>query len=168
MHVVPCASRLCSEERASVDVLPKNSCGCEAPGRPGRTIGSSGAEWLKRQSLKKFVPRGDIEPDSEPSAIGTSAEAPTASSRPPASIIVRSVILLLSSGARVAGTSRLPVPGRRITRLLALVDVNRSRPLPRLFPRGGCRHPTYSSAVPGRRHRARDRDGLPEPVQRVL
>jgi len=84
VHVVPCASRLASDERAFVEVLPKNSCGCDAPGSPGRTIGSSGAKWLRRQTLKKFVPCG---------AGGLDAEAAAAATRsPPATIVVRNII----------------------------------------------------------------------------
>ena len=74
MHVVPFASRLRSDERAFVEVLPKNSCGCDAPGNPGRTIGSSGAKWLRRQTLKKFVPCGAGGIDAAP--------APDASAQP--------------------------------------------------------------------------------------
>lgn len=33
-------------ERALVVSLPKKLCMCEAPGRPGKTIGSSGARWV--------------------------------------------------------------------------------------------------------------------------
>jgi hypothetical protein len=84
VHVVPCASRLASEERAFVEVLPKNSCGCDAPGSPGRTIGSSGAKWLRRQTLKKFVPCDAGGLDAEP--------ALAASSSPPATIVVRSIM----------------------------------------------------------------------------
>ena len=54
------------------------------PGSPGRTIGSSGAKWLRRQTLKKFVPCGAGGLDAEP--------APATSSSPPAAIVVRSII----------------------------------------------------------------------------
>ena len=36
--------------------LPTKLWSCEAPGRPGKTIGSSGARWLKPQALTKFTP----------------------------------------------------------------------------------------------------------------
>ena len=38
-------------------VLPKKSCRCEAPGCFGYTMGSSGARWLGRQSVKKVLAR---------------------------------------------------------------------------------------------------------------
>ena len=43
-------------ENAFVVVLPKKSCRCEAPGCFGYTMGSSGARWLGRQSVKKVWP----------------------------------------------------------------------------------------------------------------
>ena len=41
-------------EKASVDVLPKKSWLWDAPGLAGWTMGSSGAEWLYRQTLTKL------------------------------------------------------------------------------------------------------------------
>src|SRR6476659_7875657 len=53
---VPPASIPVYVENAFVVSLPKKSCRCEAPGCFGYTIGSSGARWLGRQSVKKVWP----------------------------------------------------------------------------------------------------------------
>jgi hypothetical protein len=37
---------------ASTALLPTKECMCEAPGRPGKTIGSSGDRWLYLQSAR--------------------------------------------------------------------------------------------------------------------
>ena len=42
MHDVPPACRLARVDIAFVELLPMKVCECEAPGRPGNTIGSSG------------------------------------------------------------------------------------------------------------------------------
>jgi hypothetical protein len=43
-------------ENASVDVLPTNVWSWDRPGCRGSTIGSSGARWLKPQTLMKLTP----------------------------------------------------------------------------------------------------------------
>ena len=43
-------------EDAFVVRLPTNVCSCDAPAFPGKTIGSSGARWLKRQLSTKLTP----------------------------------------------------------------------------------------------------------------
>jgi hypothetical protein len=55
-HVVRPARSDSSDDDASVEVLPTNVCGWEAPCLPGDTIGSSGAIWLNPQTLMKLTP----------------------------------------------------------------------------------------------------------------
>jgi hypothetical protein len=45
--------------KAFVDAFPMNVWSWERPGLPGRTIGSSGAEWLNRHVTTKNAPDGD-------------------------------------------------------------------------------------------------------------
>ena len=42
---------------ALVVVLPKKLCMCDAPGRPGKTIGSSGSRWVNGQSARNSATR---------------------------------------------------------------------------------------------------------------
>ena len=44
-------------EEALVERLPTKVWSWEAPALPGKTIGSSGARWLKRQVSTKLTPR---------------------------------------------------------------------------------------------------------------
>jgi hypothetical protein len=55
LHVVRDARRLRLVENAFVPRLPKKRWRCEAPRRPGRTIGSSGSAWLKLHVLRKLI-----------------------------------------------------------------------------------------------------------------
>ena len=57
MHVVPLERSDPYVEDAFVERLPTKVWSCEAPARPGKTIGSSGARWLKRQFSTKLTPR---------------------------------------------------------------------------------------------------------------
>ncbi len=56
-HVVPPERSEPNVEDAFVVRLPTNVCRWEAPGFPGKTIGSSGPWWLNRQFSTKFTPR---------------------------------------------------------------------------------------------------------------
>ncbi len=47
---------------ALVTVLPKKLCMCEAPGSPGRTMGSSGSRWLYVQSAGNSATRMALMP----------------------------------------------------------------------------------------------------------
>lgn len=40
-----------------VESLPKKLCMCEAPGSPGKTIGSSGARWVYGHSARNSATR---------------------------------------------------------------------------------------------------------------
>ena len=48
-HEVPLERSEPKVENASVDAFPTKLWSCDAPGWPGKTIGSSGARWLKAQ-----------------------------------------------------------------------------------------------------------------------
>ena len=56
MHVVPPDRSEPKFENALVVRFPTNVCWCDAPGLPGKTIGSSGAWCEKRQFSMKFTP----------------------------------------------------------------------------------------------------------------
>src|SRR5262249_19289114 len=64
-------------ELALVVVLPKNVWSCDRPGWPGKTIGSSGAVWLKRQRLTKLT-------SSKPAIVGATGAFPPATAPAPA------------------------------------------------------------------------------------
>src|SRR2546425_134630 len=51
-----------SVEEAFVEKLPTKLWSCDLPGWPGKTIGSSGARWLKRQLLTKLTPASCCRP----------------------------------------------------------------------------------------------------------
>src|SRR6476469_7514335 len=50
-------ARWVESEVAVVAWLPKKSCECDAPARPGSTIGSSGSRWLSWQSAGNSATR---------------------------------------------------------------------------------------------------------------
>ena len=56
VHDVPPARSESYVDDASVVRLPTNVCWCDAPAFPGKTIGSSGAWWLKVQFSMKLTP----------------------------------------------------------------------------------------------------------------
>src|ERR1041384_6183662 len=62
----------CWVVRALVERLPKKSCEWEAPGRFGRTIGSSGSRWLIGHSARNSATRTGA-PCAAPGTLSTPA-----------------------------------------------------------------------------------------------
>src|SRR5215472_6332648 len=58
LHVVRWPASDAGVEYAFVETFPTNVWSCERSGSPGRTIGSSGAEWLNRHVTRKNAPAG--------------------------------------------------------------------------------------------------------------
>ena len=78
MHVVDPERSEPKLEKALVVRFPTNVCWCEAPGLPGKTMGSSGAWCEKRQFSMKFTPTRSARETSSPGASPASAAGPSA------------------------------------------------------------------------------------------
>ena len=81
LHVVRCPASEAGVEYAFVETFPTKVWSCERFGRPGRTIGSSGAAWLNLHVTRKNAPDGLDRAAAPPAASAPAATATTASTR---------------------------------------------------------------------------------------